>query len=117
MQNILTLSTDRTKGLTKTKGSKQTKEIDDWNPMISNEELPDLLDTETIKVQSLALRKMVEKAVFGMGDIETNKENLNVQTAVTREDTTPSGEAQDTPVANGIPTIIEERDNQTMIRK
>ena len=117
MQNILTLSTDRTKGLTKTKRSKQTKEIDDWNPMISNEELPDLLDTETIKVQSLALRKMVEKAVFGMGDIETNKENLNVQTAVSREDTIPCGEVQDTPVAKGMPTIIEERDNQTMIRK
>ena len=117
MQNILTLSTDRTKGLTKTKRSKQTKEIDNWNPMISNEELPDLLDTETIKVQSLALRKMVEKAVFGMGDIETNKENLNVQTAVSREDTTPSGEVQGTPVANGIPTMTKERGNQTMIRK
>ena len=82
--------------------------------MVSNEELPDLLDTETTKEQSLAIRKMVEKAVFSMGDIETNKENLNVQTAVIREDTTPSGEV---PVANGIPTMTEEMDNQTMIRK
>ena len=85
--------------------------------MISNEEFPDLLDTETTKEQSLAFRKMVEKAAFSMGDIETNKENLNVQTAVSREDTIPFGETQDTPVANGIPTMTEERDNQTMIRK
>ena len=94
------------------KRSKQTKEIDDWNPMVSNdsmvssEELPDLLDTEITKEQSLALRKMVEKAVFRIGDIE----DVNVQTAVSREDTTPS-------VANGIPTMTEERDNHTMIRK
>ena len=85
--------------------------------MISNEEFPDLLDTETTKEQSLVLRKMIEKATFSMADIETNKENLNVQTAVSREDTIPSGEVQDTPVANGMPTISEERDNQTMIRK
>ena len=62
MQNILTLSTDRTKGLTKTKCSKQTKEIDNWNPMVSNEEFPDLLDTETTKEQSLTLRKILEKS-------------------------------------------------------
>ena len=85
--------------------------------MISNEEFPDLLDTETTKEQSLVLRKMAEKEAFSIGDIETNKENLNVQTAVSREDTTPSDEAQDTPVANGMPTMTEERDNQTMIRK
>ena len=85
--------------------------------MISNEEFPDLLDTETSKEQSLAFRKMIEKATFSMADIETNKENLNVQTAVFREDTILSGEVQDTPVANGIPTMTEERDNQTMIRK
>ena len=85
--------------------------------MVSNEELPDLLDTETTKEQTLDLRKMVEKAAFSMGDIETNKENLNVQTAVSREDTIPSGEVQDTPVANGMPTMTEDRDNQTMIRK
>ena len=85
--------------------------------MISNEEFPDLLDTETTKEQCLALRKMLEKTTYSMGDIETNKENFNVQTAVSREDTTPSDEAQDTPVANGMPTMTEERDNQTMIRK
>ena len=115
--NILTLSTDHKNGPTKAKRSKQTKEIDDWNPMISNEELPDLLDTETTKEQSLAKSKMVEKAAFSMGDIETNNEDLNVQTAVSREDTTPSGEAQDTPVANGMPTMTEKRDNHTMNRK
>ena len=49
--------------------------------MISNEEFPDLLDTETSKEQSLAFRKMVEKAAFSMGDIETNKENLLVKMA------------------------------------
>jgi len=75
------------------------------------------LDTETTKEQPLAMRKMIEKAAFSIGDIETNKENLHVQTAVSREDTIPSGEVQDTPVANGIPTMTEERDNQTMIRK
>ena len=85
--------------------------------MISNEEFPDLLDTETTKEQSLVLRKMAEKEAFSMADIETNNKDLNVQNAVIREDTTPSGEAQDTPVANGIPTMTEERDNQTKIRK
>ena len=114
---IFSLSTDRTQGLTKAKGSKQTKEIDDWIPMVSNEELPDLLETETTKEQSLAIRKMVEKAAFSMVDIETNKENLNGQTAVIREDTNPYGEVQGTTVANGIPTMTEERDNRTMIRK
>ena len=68
------------------------------------------MDTETTKEQPLAMRKMIEKAAFSIGDIETNNVDLNVQTAVSREDTTPS-------VANGIPTMTEERDNQTMIRK
>ena len=68
------------------------------------------MDTETTKEQPLAMRKMIETAAFSIGDIETNNVDLNVQTAVSREDTTPS-------VANGIPTMTEERDNQTMIRK
>ena len=118
MYNIVTLSTDRTKGLPKANRSKQTKEIDNWNPMISNEEFPDLLYTETTKEQSLVLRKMAEKEAFSMADIEINNEDLSVQSAVIREDTsTPSSEAQGTPDANSIPTMFEERDNQTMIRK
>ena len=115
--NILTLSTDHKNGPTKAKRSKQTNETDDSDPMVSNEEFLDLLDTETIKVQSLAKRKMVEEAIFSMADIETYKKDLNVQTTVIREDATQSVEVQGTPVANGTPTIIEERNNQSMIRK